>query len=105
MAAMLRELLRIIGELVLSLAPALAETETQELLHKVLCCKNASLAEYVGLKSVICATSIFLCFVCANYLKPFSIFCLLAAIPAGLCAYIAPDLFLQWFAENNPLDR
>lgn len=105
MRAVLLDLLQIIGELVLALAPDLTETRSYELLQKAGYQAKPHLAVFIGLKSTIGMFLCFLCLVCAARSGPSSTVFLLLTIPATMCGYIAPNYFLAWYAGKGHLDR
>lgn len=105
MRAVLLDLLQIIGELVLCLAPDLTETRTHELLWKAGYQAKSNLAVYVGLKFTIGMALCFLCLVCAARSGPSSTVFLLLTIPATMCGYIAPNFFLAWYAGRDHSDK
>jgi len=83
-------LLRTIGELVLSLMPALADKRTMQFLREANYRTPAHLAIYTGLKAVIVAFFIFIGLMgCQG-----NVFSLLLCIPAAILGWILPNFFL-----------
>ena len=85
-------LLRTIGDLVLSVAPALADKRTVQLLREANYRTAAHLSIYIGLKSVIVATFVLLAFM--NTATSGNPFYLLLSVPVAIAGWIFPNFFL-----------
>jgi tight adherence protein C len=93
-------LLRTIGELVLNLAPALADKRTVQLLREGNYRTPAHLAIYVGLKSVI--VGVFVLVALVGHTD--NAFTLLLSIPAGFLGWMLPNFFLAGRVKKRQND-